>query len=94
MTKDVAVREAAQALRAAIGEAEAAGYRVAWPSTAGGLGSIAVSETARVAELAAADEAKLRQLAELPATDPQPVAELQPAPEIADQAAAGRRRGR
>lgn len=41
-----AVRDAAEALRLAIGEAEAAGYRIAWPHRAADLPGIGISETA------------------------------------------------
>lgn len=43
------VRDAAQALSAAIIEAHEAGYRVDWPMSASGLAAIAVSETGRIA---------------------------------------------
>lgn len=67
MTKDMAVREAAKRLGAAIADAEGAGYRVTWPASAAGLAAIAVSETGRVVQPAP----ELRQLAELPAAEPQ-----------------------
>lgn len=43
-----AVRDAASALNTAITEAVAVGYRIAWPSNAAGLDTIAISETAAV----------------------------------------------
>jgi hypothetical protein len=43
-----AVRDAAVVLSAAITEAVAAGYRVAWPNNAAGLDTIAISETGAV----------------------------------------------
>lgn len=46
-----AVRDAAAALSKAITEAVAAGYRIAWPSNAAGLDTIAISETAAVKRL-------------------------------------------
>jgi hypothetical protein len=49
-TKEQAVRDAAGALKSAIAEATAAGYRVAWPANADGLDSIAVSATAATVE--------------------------------------------
>ena len=48
MSKEKAVRDAAAALKTAIAEAEAAGYRVDWPANAGGLGAIGISETGRM----------------------------------------------
>lgn len=49
MNAQLNVSDAAQALLAAIQEAEAAGYTVDWPVRPQGLASIAVSETAAVA---------------------------------------------
>jgi hypothetical protein len=43
-----AVRDAAAALKKAITEAKAAGYRIHWPSNADGLDTIAISETSAV----------------------------------------------
>lgn len=40
-----AVRDAAVALKRAIVEAVAAGYRIDWPNNAAGLDTIAISET-------------------------------------------------
>lgn len=56
-----AVREAAAALKAAIGAAKGAGFVVVWPYNAEGLDGIAVSETAKVVKPTspAAAEAKL-----------------------------------
>ena len=50
MSHEVAVRDAAAKLHAEILAAQAAGYRVAYPSLLDGLLSIAVSETAKVAQ--------------------------------------------
>lgn len=51
------VRDAAEALRAAVEEAEANGYRVSLPGRASDLGAIAISETgARNAPLPAGEE--------------------------------------
>lgn len=87
MTKDMAVREAAKQLGAAIAAAEGAGYRVTWPASAAGLAAIGVSETGRVAQ----PEPELRQLAELPAEDPAPA---DPAPQPAAELSARTRRVR
>jgi hypothetical protein len=46
VNNETVVREAAKALRKAIDEATAAGYRIAWPSNVAGLDTIAISETA------------------------------------------------
>jgi hypothetical protein len=43
-----AVRDAAAALKTAITEAVAAGYRVEWPSNVAGLDTIAISETGKM----------------------------------------------
>lgn len=45
---ETTVREAALALKKAINEADAAGYRIAWPGNAASLEHIAISETGRV----------------------------------------------
>lgn len=45
-----AVRDAAVALKKAITEAEAAGYRVNLPAQAGDLDKVAISETSKVAK--------------------------------------------
>lgn len=47
--EEQAVRDTAAALHGAIKAAEAAGYRVQWPGSVGGLSAIAISETANVA---------------------------------------------
>jgi hypothetical protein len=48
MDKEQAVRDAALALKTAIEEAVAAGYRVDLPSLAGDLDKIAISETGKM----------------------------------------------
>lgn len=50
MDKEQAVRDAALALKTAITEAAAAGYRVEWPGKADDLDRIAVSSTSKVVE--------------------------------------------
>lgn len=58
-TNEQAVRDAALALRDAIADAVAAGYRIDWPSNAAGLDKIAISETGRIGQsvpLAPGDE--------------------------------------
>lgn len=42
------VRESAASLLRAITEAEAGGFRIAWPASAAGLSSIGISETGKV----------------------------------------------
>lgn len=49
-TKEQAVRDAAAALKTAIAEAVAAGYRVDWPGNADDLDKIAISATGAVVE--------------------------------------------
>jgi hypothetical protein len=44
------VRDAAEALRTAILDAQAAGYKVNWPANAAGLETIEISETAAVTQ--------------------------------------------
>jgi capsular polysaccharide biosynthesis protein len=51
-SSEQAVRDAAAELHAAILDAEADGYRIAWPTSAAGLPEIAISETGRVAPAA------------------------------------------
>jgi hypothetical protein len=48
--KEKPVRDAALALKTAIDEATAAGYRIEWPGNPSGLATIAISETGRVGE--------------------------------------------
>lgn len=58
-----ALREAASAFKAAHDAAVQAGYKVSWPSSASGLDSLSISETAAVsqpAEMPPAAPAKAR----------------------------------
>jgi hypothetical protein len=52
-SKEQAVRDAAVALKTAIADATAAGYRIVWPANATELEQIAISATGAVVEDAA-----------------------------------------
>lgn len=56
MSKEKAVRDAARALKTAIAEAEAEGFRVDWPARAADLDAIGISETGKVKAVPAASE--------------------------------------
>lgn len=77
MSKEKAVRTAAEALHAAIGEAEAAGFAIAWPRRASELPGIGISQTAK-AKVDIAKEAAKAGIATTRNPTPEKAAEPKP----------------